>query len=410
MHAHIKKVKDNSFKLLKLTPKQKEEIILDLARTLRENASQILQANELDLKECDKNEVIKDRLKLDKKRFESLCLSLEKIAFIQDPVGKVLDGFINHAGIKIEKLSIPIGLICVIYEARPAISAELLALLLKSSNTGILKGGSEAKRTNSAIFQALLQSLEKHGLEECFVMFSDKEEVKELLQYDDLIDLIIPRGNTQMIEQIAKNTKIPLIKHDKGLCHIFVDESANLSQAKKIIINAKCQRPSVCNALETLLVHKNIAQKLFDELMNDFKAYKLKIHTCKNSLSYFQNTELECELADDKAFSSEWLDYELSVKIVSDIDEAIAHINKFSSNHSDGILSNDASHILKFQQLINSACVYVNASTRFSDGGEFGFGAEVGISTNKLHARGPMGVNELCTYKFILTGQGQIRE
>ena len=409
MRKSLEKLKKNTQKLLNLNPKQKEEIILQVSKALILNEDKILRANEEDLANFNKNEALKDRLKLDKKRFKALCESIEKIAFLADPVGQVLDGWVNDAGLKIEKVSIPLGVVCVIYEARPAISAELVALLLKSSNGGILKGGSEAKNTNLAIFECVKAVLEKYDLQQCFLMMSKRSELDELLKMNDLIDIIIPRGSSAMIEEIASKSKIPLIKHDKGLCHIFVDESACLKEAADIIINAKCQRPSVCNALESLIVHKNIAKELFSLLVDELQRHKVEIYGCDKSLALLNHSKLQIQKATNGTYATEWLDFKLSVKIVANLNEAIEHINEFSSSHSDSILSNNAQNIAIFQRQINSACVYVNASTRFSDGGEFGFGAEVGISTNKLHARGPMGVKELCTYKYLVSGAGQVR-
>lgn len=409
MRKLIQNIKKNSQKLLDLTPKQKEDMILALAQKIRENFKAILEANAKDLLNFNKNSALKDRLLLNENRLNALCKSLEKIAFLEDPIYKVHKGWVNYAGLKIEKISIPIGLICVVYEARPALSAEIIALMLKSSNACILKGGIEAKNTNLALFALVCELLKDYGLEQCFLMLSQREELSELLSFDDLIDLIIPRGSTAMIQELAKSTKIPLIKQDKGLCHIFVDESANLQNAVDIIINAKCQRVSVCNALETLLVHKNIAKDFFNLLICELEKFKVKIHAHQNALNFFKDSDLEVLLADEEDFKKEWLDYEMSVKLVKDCDEAIAHINEFSSSHSEAILSNDVKNIAKFQRYIHSACVYVNASTRFSDGGEFGFGGEVGISTSKLHARGPMGIEEICTYKYLISGEGQIR-
>lgn len=409
MRQNVKKLKDNTQKLLNLNPKQKEEIILQIAHTLSLNKEAILKANEKDLSLFNKGEALRDRLKLDEKRFNALCESVEKIARLSDPVGKVLTGWVNEAGLKIEKLSVPLGVVCVIYEARPAVSAELVVLLLKSSNGGILKGGNEAKYTNLAIFECINTLLKAYGLEHCFLMLNDRAELDELLQMNDLIDIIVPRGSSAMIEEIASKSKIPLIKHDKGLCHSFVDESANLKDAVNIIINAKCQRPSACNALETLLVHKNIAQELFSLLMPKLEQNNVVLYADEQSFALFKDTKCEIHKASVQDYYTEWLDLTFCVKIVSSVEEAIIHINEFGSAHSDAILSNNAENIALFQRQVNSACVYVNASTRFSDGGEFGFGAEVGISTNKLHARGPMGVSELCTYKYLISGAGQIR-
>lgn len=409
MRQSLEKLKKNTQKLLILSPKDKKFIILRIAEALRGRKGEILSANEKDLIAFSKGEALRDRLLLDSKRFDALCASLEQIALLDDPVGKVLAGWVNEAGLKIEKVSVPLGVVCVIYEARPAISAELVALLLKSSNGGVLKGGSEAKNTNLAIFKCVQDTLKGYGLEHCFLMLNDRAALNELLQMSEFIDLVVPRGSSAMINEIASKSKIPLIKHDKGLCHTFVDESADLKDAVAIIINAKCQRPSACNALESLLIHKNIAKELFALLVPEFTKNGVKIYADEPSLALLKGAKLQMQAASEQDYLTEWLDLALCVKIVKDTCQAIEHINAYGSAHSDAILSNNAENIALFQRQVNSACVYVNASTRFSDGGEFGFGAEVGISTSKLHARGPMGVNELCTYKYLVSGAGQIR-
>lgn len=409
MRQSLEKLKKNTQKLLILSPKDKKFIILRIAEALRGRKGEILSANEKDLAVFSKGEALRDRLLLDSKRFDALCASLEQIAHLDDPVGKVLAGWVNEAGLKIEKVSVPLGVVCVIYEARPAISAELVALLLKSSNGGVLKGGSEAKNTNLAIFECVQDTLKGYDLEHCFLMLNDRAALNELLQMSEFIDLVVPRGSSAMINEIASKSKIPLIKHDKGLCHTFVDESADLKDAVSIIINAKCQRPSACNALESLLVHKNIAKELFALLVPEFTKKGVKIYADEPSLALLKGAKLQMQAASEQDYLTEWLDLALCVKIVKDTCQAIEHINAYGSAHSDAILSNNAENIALFQRQVNSACVYVNASTRFSDGGEFGFGAEVGISTSKLHARGPMGVNELCTYKYLVSGAGQVR-
>ena len=409
MRQSLEKLKKNTQKLLILSPKDKKFIILRIAEALRGRKGEILSANEKDLAILSKGEALRDRLLLDSKRFDALCASLEQIALLEDPVGKVLAGWVNEAGLKIEKVSVPLGVVCVIYEARPAISAELVALLLKSSNGGVLKGGSEAKNTNLAIFKCVQDTLKGYDLEHCFLMLNDRAALNELLQMSEFIDLVVPRGSSAMINEIASKSKIPLIKHDKGLCHTFVDESADLKDAVSIIINAKCQRPSACNALESLLVHKNIAKELFALLVPEFTKNGVKIYADEPSLALLKGAKLQMQAASEQDYLTEWLDLALCVRLVEHTHQAIEHINAYGSAHSDAILSNNAENIALFQRQVNSACVYVNASTRFSDGGEFGFGAEVGISTSKLHARGPMGVNELCTYKYLVSGAGQVR-
>lgn len=399
MRNLLENIKKNSQKLLNLTPKDKEKTILKLAQILRENFKIILEANEKDMVNFTKGGSMQDRLFLDEKRILTLCKSLEKIAYIEDPIGKISKGWKNYAGLNIQKVNIPLGLICVIYEARPSLSAEIIALMIKSSNACVFKGGSEAKFTNAIIFDLIYKALKEFDLQDCFAMFSQRDEIMQILAFDDLIDVIIPRGSSSMIQKIANNTKIPLIKQNKGLCHAFIDESADLNMALKIILNAKCQRVSVCNALETLLIHEKIAKNFISLLIPEFEKFKVKIHAHENALAYFNNSNLEVFKANENTFDTEWIDFTISIKLVKDCNEAIEHINKHSSLHSESIISNDASNIAKFQRLINSSCIYANTSTRFSDGGEFGFGGEVGISTSKLHARGPMGVEDICTYK-----------
>lgn len=409
MKQILKNVRANAKNLLALKPAAKREIITQIATSLRENSQKILLANEKDLAAFKKGVAMKDRLKLDTLRLEKLCESLENIALLKDPVGKVLDGWVNEAGLSISKVAVPLGVVCVIYEARPAISAELIALLLKSSNCGVLKGGSEAANTNIAIFECIKSVLNSYGLDSCYLMFFERDELNQLLKMNEFIDVIVPRGSEAMIKSISARTKIPVIKHDKGLCHIFVDESADIKASVPIIINAKCQRPSVCNAVETLLVHKNAAKALFKELVPELKRHKVRIYGCVKTLKLLKESNLELFKATQKSYATEWLDYILNIKIVANIDEAMAHIEAFSSKHSEAILTNDLANANAFTAGISSACVFINASTRFCDGGEFGFGAEVGIATSKLHARGPMGLNELCTYKYIVQGNGEIR-
>ena len=349
MYETLKKLKKDTRKLLNLSPKDKQEIILSLAKALRAGKAAILAANDRDLASFTRSEALKDRLLLDEKRFEALCASLEQIALLKDPVGRVLAGWVNYAGLKIEKVAVPLGVVCVIYEARPAISAELVGLLLKSSNGGVLKGGSEAKNTNLAIFECVQKVLKAYDLDSCFLMMSGRAELDELLTMNDLIDIVVPRGSSAMIAEIESKSKIPLIKHDKGLCHIFVDESANLRQAVAIIINAKCQRPSVCNALECLLVHKDIAKQFFAALASEFERQRLEIYADEASLELLKGAKIAFHKATSADYATEWLDLKLSIKQVSGVSEAIEHINAYGSAHSDAILSNNAQNIALFQ-------------------------------------------------------------
>lgn len=402
----LEKIKNSQKFLLNLSPLQKQNLILKICQNLSDSCDEILKENEKDVlnaQNCGLSLALIDRLKLDKKRVENIIKSLEVIANLKDPVGKVIEGWQNYCGLKIEKVSVPIGVILSIYESRPNVTAEVAALCLKSSNCVILKGGKEAIFSNLAIANYIKKALKFYNLSEFCVYFWDlnRDELKEILQKDDFIDLVIPRGGSSLINFIKQNSKIPSIMHDKGICSIFVDESANYDEALKICINAKISKPSACNSIETILIHEN-AKDFLEILIANFKKLGVEIFACENIRKIYPNFAK----AD---FGVEFLDFKINLKIVKNLSEAINHINKFGSNHSDAIISKNYQNIENFLNLVDSACVYANTTTRFSDGGEFGFGAEVGISTNKLHARGPMGVNDLVTYKYKIRGEGQIR-
>ena len=297
---------------------------------------------------------------------------------------------------------------CVIYESRPNVSAEAASLCFKSSNAVVLKGGSEAQNSNLAIIDAIKKALKQNKIDENVITFLKDfrhKDLDELLKMDEFIDVIIPRGGEKLVSYIAQNSKIPVIKHDKGMCHIFVDESADLASAVDICVNAKCQKPSACNAVETLLIHEAIAAELLPVLQAKFNEFDVKIHGESDVAQFMSVYEIS-----EKSYETEYLDYEINIKIVRNLDEAIEHISRYSSHHSEAILSRNSANIDAFFAALDSACLYANASTRFSDGFEFGFGAEIGISTNKLHARGPMGLNELTTYKYQIIGDNDIRK
>lgn len=404
----LKKVRFASKNLLELNPEIKKNIILDMSEQILKYSKDIIKANKIDMQNASNlSKAMQDRLMLDEKRINNISQSLKTVANLQDPIGNILDGWVNYAGLKISKISIPIGVIGIIYESRPNVTAEVASLCLKSSNVCVLKGGKEAINSNLAIIKALHSSLEKFNIPKECISYLDisRDEIKKFLKMDKFIDLIIPRGGESLVKMVSKNSTIPVIKHDKGLCHAYVDEFANLQKALEICINAKFSRPSACNAVETILVHKNISSEFLPLLKARFNELNINIKGCKKT-----NKIIECEKATYKDFNTEYLDYKANLKIVSSIDEALNHINKFSSSHSEVIISQNEENIQKFLNLVDSSCVYVNASTRFSDGGEFGFGAEIGISTNKLHARGPMGLKELTTYKYQIIGNGQVRD
>ncbi len=406
----LSKAKNSQSLIANLTPKIKEKVIKEMAIQISNAKDEILKANEKDIKNATNNlaPAMIARLKLDEKAINSMIVSLNDTASLKDPVGRVIDGWKNYCGLQFQKVAIPIGVVCVIYESRPNVTSEVASLCFKSGNACVLKGGKEAINSNKAIVKALHKALQNNGIDESCITFIDsvdRSDTEKLIKMDKFIDVIVPRGGSGLINFVTQNSTIPVIKHDKGVCHIFVDESANLQNALKICINAKAQKPSACNAVETILVHKNVASEFLPMLKAEFDALGVKIHGGEKSAKY-----IDCEFADDSDYETEYLALEVNLKVVKNCDEAVSHIKKFGSLHSDAILSNNEANIENFVNSLESACLYVNASTRFSDGFEFGFGAEVGISTNKLHARGPMGLNELTTYKYIIKGNGQIRE
>ncbi len=411
MQEILKNTKIAQKTLLNLTPGEKKRIILEMARQIKLSQDEILQANKQDVALAQENglsSAMIERLKLDEKKIGDILASLEQTANLSDPIGRVIDGWVNHAGLRINKIAIPIGVVCVIYESRPNVSAEVASLCFKSSNAVVLKGGSEAQNSNLAIIDAIKKALKQNKIDENVVTFLKDfrhKDLDELLKMDEFIDVIIPRGGEKLVSYIAQNSKIPVIKHDKGMCHIFVDESADLASAVDICVNAKCQKPSACNAVETLLIHEAIAAELLPVLQAKFNEFDVKIHGESDVAQFMSVYEIS-----EKSYETEYLDYEINIKIVQNLDEAIEHISRYSSHHSEAILSRNSANIDAFFAALDSACLYANASTRFSDGFEFGFGAEIGISTNKLHARGPMGLNELTTYKYQIIGDNDIRK
>lgn len=411
MQEILKNTKIAQKTLLNLTPGEKKRIILEMARQIKLSQDEILQANKQDValaQENHLNSAMIERLKLDEKKIGDILASLEQTANLSDPIGRVIDGWVNHAGLRINKIAIPIGVVCVIYESRPNVSAEVASLCFKSSNAVVLKGGSEAQNSNLAIIDAIKKALKQNKIDENVITFLKDfrhKDLDELLKMDEFIDVIIPRGGEKLVSYIAQNSKIPVIKHDKGMCHIFVDESADLASAVDICVNAKCQKPSACNAVETLLIHEAIAAELLPVLQAKFNEFDVKIHGESDVAQFMSVYEIS-----EKSYETEYLDYEINIKIVRNLDEAIEHISRYSSHHSEAILSRNSANIDAFFAALDSACLYANASTRFSDGFEFGFGAEIGISTNKLHARGPMGLNELTTYKYQIIGDNDIRK
>lgn len=410
MEDFLKKAKECCGVLATMKSAKKKEVLNDMAYALRENSDFVIAQNAKDMqnaKEAALSSALIDRLLLNEERVEAMAKSLNEIAMLKEPVGRVLEGWWTDDAIRIEKVSVPIGVIGVIYESRPNVTADVGALCFKSGNVAILKGGKEAENSNRAIAAVLQNVLEKYNLpQEAISLLPDssREGVAYLIKQDRYVDLIVPRGGEALIQYVSKNATVPVVKHDKGLCHTFIDKDANLDMAVKIAINAKCSRPGVCNAMETLIVHKDIAPAALPRLKEAFDKFRTEIRADKEALAF-----IDAKSATDEDFDTEHLANILNIKVVQSLDEAVAHITKYGSGHSEAIITENYSSAEEFLNRVDAATVYVNASTRFTDGGAFGFGAEVGISTNKLHARGPMGINELTTYKYKIYGTGQIR-
>ena len=410
MKDFLKKAKASTQIIATLEGKTKNKILNEMADALLENASSIVSENEKDMqagKENNLDTALLDRLLLDENRVSAIAQSLREIAGLKEPVGRVLEGWVTDDNLRIEKVSVPIGVVGVIYESRPNVTSDVAGLCFKSGNVAILKGGKEAEHSNRAIAKVLQGVLSKNNLPTELISLlpdSSREGVAKLIKEDTYVDLIVPRGGEGLIRYISQNSSVPVVKHDKGLCHTYIHANANLNKAIEIAINAKCQRPGVCNAMETLLVDKAVAKDILPALYKRFVDAGTKLRGCATTKQF-----IFIDSATDENYNTEYLANELNIKIVEGVDEAIAHITHYGSGHSEAIITENYSVAEKFLDTIDAACVYVNASTRFTDGGAFGFGAEVGISTNKLHARGPMGINELTTYKFKIYGNGQVR-
>ena len=350
-----------------------------------------------------------DRLKLDRARVDAIAASIEKVACLHDPVGETMDQWQHPKGMSIEQVRVPIGVIGIIYESRPNVTSDAAVLCLKSGNATILRGGSEAIHSNRAIASALQSGGEKAGLPEAAIQlipFTDRESVKVMAGMDKWLDLIIPRGGKGLIETVVSLARMPVIKHYDGICHTYVDSNADLDMAVAVVDNAKTQKPSVCNALETLLVHRQVASDFLPLLAKVLDSHQVELRGDDEVLSILGGRAIAAEPSD---WHEEYLDYILAVKVVGSVDEAIDHINEYGSGHSDCIVTANEEVASKFLTQVDAACVYHNVSTRFSDGEEFGFGAEIGISTDKLHARGPMALKELTSYQYRIRGNGEIR-
>lgn len=398
-------------KMNKLDTMTKNNGLLKMADAICENKEYILSENKLDMENGKINnfsQALLDRLLLTDARLESMANGLRQVAKLEDPIGEMVSMIKRPNNLKIGKKRVPLGVVGIIYEARPNVTVDAVGLCIKTSNAVILRGGKEAIHSNKALTKVITKAALEAGLPEgCINLISitDREAAHEMMKLNGYIDVLIPRGGAGLISAVVKNATVPVIETGVGNCHMFIDKSADFKNAIEIILNAKAQRPAVCNALETLLVHEEISKKFLKELSEKLKTFNVKVRGCHKTIDILK----DATLAQEEDWMYEYLDLKLAVKTVKDMDEAIAHIDKYGTKHSEAIITNDYYNSQRFTEEIDAAAVYINASTRFTDGEEFGFGAEIGISTQKLHARGPMGLKELTTFKYVIYGEGQIR-
>jgi len=403
--------KASSAALARANTNLKNSALEQIASELEGNISLILAANALDLTNAQQNGVsvgLQDRLKLDEKRIASLAAALRLVVNLPDPIGQNIDGMTLPNGLKLQQIRVPFGVVGVIYEARPNVTVDIAALALKSGNSVLLRGGSAAENTNRVLVELIQAGLRSVGLPSEGVQTVDpfgREGAVEMMQARGFIDVLIPRGSAKLIQTVVSESKVPVIETGDGVVHMFIDESADLSKAIPMIVNSKVQRPSVCNALETLLVHESIAATALPLIAAELESKGVTIHGCEKTLELVSGVA-----ATEADWSTEYYSLDLSVKVVTDMDQALNHIAEFSTRHTESIITEDQSNAERFLQEVDAAVVMVNASTRFTDGSEFGFGAEVGISTQKLHARGPMGLRELTSSKWLVRGNGQVRD
>ena len=391
---------------------KKNSALAEISRALIENSDKIIEANQKDLTAAKENGMsvsMQDRLMLNEDRIKGIASAVDELIKLEDPIGKVDNGSVRPNGMRITKIRVPMGVIGMIYESRPNVTADAATLCLKTGNAVILRGGKEAYNSNKCICEIMRDAVEKAGFPKDIIQFVDdttREVTTELMKCDKYLDLLIPRGGAGLIKAVIKNATVPVIETGTGNCHLYVDESADIEMAVNITDNAKTQRPSVCNAIETLLVHKNIAEKFLPAVKKKLDEHNVEIMGCAETKRILGDCVVP---ATEEDYATEFGDYIIAVRVVDDISQAIEHIAEYSTGHSECIVTNDLSNANKFKSEVDSACVYVNASTRFTDGGMFGFGAEIGISTQKLHARGPMGLYEITTNKYLIDGNGQVR-
>lgn len=405
------KAKKASSELALVSSKTKNRILLRVARELCRQKARIQSENEKDLdfgRREGLSSAMMDRLTLNDQRIEDMASSVEDVALLKDPVGRVLGQWKRPNGLVIQKVSVPLGVIVIIYEARPNVTSECASLCLKSGNSVILRGGREAFHSNKAIasiYQRALQEFSVSAGAVELVETPDRRVIDELVRLDDLVNLVIPRGGEALIRRVAEKARVPVIKHYKGICHVYVDRSADLGMAEKIVLNAKVQRPGVCNAMETLLVHKDAAPKFLPRIGSLLESKGCELRGDEKTRKWLHGIKK----ATEKDWATEYLDLILSIRVVKDVHEAIQHIRKYGSAHTDSIVTRDQGVAEEFVKEVDSSSVMVNASTRFADGNQYGLGAEIGISTDKIHARGPMGLEGLTSYKYVVRGKGQVR-
>mgnify|MGYP003099326191 FL=1 len=405
------KAKEASYELGVASPGQKNEALTFMAEELIKAKEEIIKANEIDRQNAIKKgitDALLDRLSLDDSRIEAMAQGLLDIVKLQDPVGEVTNMWQMPNGLQIGQKRVPIGVLGIIYESRPNVTSDAAGLCLKSGNAVILRGASDAINSNKAVAKALVAGIKRSGLpQDCVQLLEDtsRETAREMMRLNNYIDVLIPRGGAGLIKSVVQNATVPVIETGTGNCHIFVDETADLEMAKAIVLNAKVQRPGVCNAAEKLLVHEAVANEFLPTIVKALRENGVEVRGCDKAQAIVD----DIKVIEEPEWHQEYLDLIIAVKIVKDVDEAIKHINKYNTGHSESIVTESYKNSQKFLQRVDAAAVYVNASTRFTDGGEFGFGGEIGISTQKLHARGPMGLKELTTSKYIIFGDGQIR-
>jgi glutamate-5-semialdehyde dehydrogenase len=407
-----RRAKAASRKLAAASSADKNMALKAMARALAENQDGILAANKADVDAAGSKGISRamlDRLTLTPQRIAAMADGILEVAALRDPVGEIVEGIVRPNGLRIQKTRVPLGVVGIIYEARPNVTSDAAALCIKSGNAAILRGGKEAINSNIAIAAALRDGLKQYGLEDCVQIVEDtsRHTAAEMMRLRGYIDVLIPRGGAGLIQSVVENSTIPVIETGIGNCHVYIDKSADKDMAISIIVNAKTSRPSVCNAAETLLVHQSAADLILPDLAGELKKAGVELRGCERTLKLLSGTDILPAAEED--WATEYLDYTLAVRVVSSIDEAIEHITRYGSGHSECIVTSDYAAAEKFVSQVDAAAVYINASTRFTDGGEFGMGAEIGISTQKLHARGPMGLRELTTTKFIVYGNGQVR-